>query len=412
MSLLTKLNDDSVWNDFLEHKISKKHLSEKECLQWTDFIENRRYCSFTEHLAEEDFHFDYPRKIAVNKSNTGKKRIVYSYGETESMILKLMAFLLYRYDSFISDSCYSFRQNRSAKDAISQILAIPNLSEKFCCKVDISNYFNSIPTDKLLDVLNDIITDDQPLLTFLTKLLQDGGSYENNNLIFEERGAMAGTPTSPFFANIYLLSLDRIFEEIEIPYFRYSDDIIFFTDSETELHKSLQLLINHITGKGLSLNPDKLTIKKPGEPWEFLGFCYKDGEIDLSEITKNKLKAKIRRKAHSLYRWRIKKDADFERTAKAMIRTFNKKFYDDSDENRFTWSRWFFPVLTTSDGLKELDAYLIQYIRYLATGRHYKGNYRITYDTIKELGFRSLVHEYYAFCKNTKNSFLGNGLEK
>ena len=52
-------------------------------------------------------------------------------------------------------------------------------------------------------------------------------------------------------------------------------------------------------------------------------------------------------------------------------------------------------MLTTDEGLKEMDAYLIQYIRYLYSGRHYKGNYRITYDEIKALGYRSLVKEYY-----------------
>ena len=37
-----------------------------------------------------------------------------------------------------------------------------------------------------------------------------------------------------------------------------------------------------------------------------------------------------------------------------------------------------------------------EYIRYIITGRHYKGNYRITYEQMKEWGYRSLVHEYYA----------------
>lgn len=151
----------------------------------------------------------------------------------------------------------------------------------------------------------------------------------------------------------------------------------------------------HIAEKGLAINPDKVTITEPGESWEFLGFCYKQGEIDLSEITKRKLKAKIKRKAHVIYRWRTKKNIAFDRAARTMIRTFNKKFYDDMDENRFTWSRWFFPVLTTDEGLKELDAYMVQYIRYLSSGRHYKGNYRITYEEVKSLGYRSLVNEYY-----------------
>ena len=72
-----------------------------------------------------------------------------------------------------------------------------------------------------------------------------------------------------------------------------------------------------------------------------------------------------------------------------------EKLYPDIDD--FTWCRWFFPVIDTADSLKIIDEYLIEYIRYLSSGRHYKGNYRITYEHIKELGFRSLVNEYYRY---------------
>jgi hypothetical protein len=112
-----------------------------------------------------------------------------------------------------------------------------------------------------------------------------------------------------------------------------------------------------------------------------------------------KMKGRISRKARALYRWRLRKGADYDRTARAMIRKFNRKFYDIDEESEFTWSRWFFPVLTSAEGLKELDAYLIEYIRYLYSGRHYKGNYAVSYEHIRELGFRSLVHEYYEYRK-------------
>lgn len=395
MSILEELKEAEVWEAFLQYKLERNHLSPKEQQAWSAFIENREYRELTEQLAEGKFCFDYPQKICVNKSGNRKKRIVYSFSEKESMVLKAMAFLLYRYDDKISSCCYSFRRNCSAKDAIAEILRLPQLGQKYCLKVDISNYFNSIPTERLIEVLQEVIEDDEPLLQFLTWLLSAGKAYENGELIREKRGAMAGIPVAPFFANIYLLSMDKEFERRGIAYFRYSDDILLFADNEEQLKEYEALLRECINRKGLSINPDKVSVTKPGETWEFLGFCYRQGKIDLSQVTKNKLKAKIKRKAHALYRWRVKKDVDFERTAKTMIRTFQKKFYDETDENRFTWSRWFFPVLTTDEGLKELDAYMVQYIRYLSSGRHYKGNYRITYEEIKALGFRSLVHEYY-----------------
>lgn len=395
MNILDEIKEDCLWDEFLEYKKERRHLSAKELKWWTDFVQNREYREITDRLAEGNYHFDYPDKICVNKSGTGKKRIVYSYNQKESAVLKAIAYLLYRYDDKMNAVCYSFRREQTAKDAIGDILHIKNLEQKYSLKADVSNYFNSIPVDRLVAVLKEVITDDEPLVAFLEELLKIHRAYENGIVIEGERGAMAGIPIAPFFANIYLMSVDNAFTQKGINYYRYSDDILLFADNEEELNEYETLLYDLIAEKGLAMNPEKIKHTKPGETWEFLGFAYHDGKVDLSHVTKNKLKAKIRRKAHALYRWRTKKNVDYEHAAKAMIRIFNRKFYDDADENRFTWSRWFFPVLTTDEGLKEMDAYLIQYIRYLYSGRHYKGNYRVTYEDIKVLGFRSLVNEYY-----------------
>ena len=395
MSILTELNETAVWEEFLQYKIQHRHLSEKKQGEWETFIREERYRAVTERLNEPDYVFEPPEKISVNKSGTGKKRIVYSYSETESMVLKAMVYLLYRYDEKISPRCFSFRKSSSAKEAISQILRMKNLEKKYCLKVDISNYFNSIPTESLIEVLKGILGDDEMLLRFLVRLLSDGRAVENGTVIREERGAMAGIPIAPFFANLYLLSMDLEFEQRGIAYFRYSDDILLFADSREELSEHETLLREHIAKKGLEINQEKVSVRSPGEEWEFLGFCYREGTVDLSRITINKMKAKIRRKARALYRRRTRRNQEFASAAKALIRIFNLKYFDETEENRFTWSRWFFPVITTDLGLRELDEYLVRYVRYLYKGRHYKGNYRITYEEIKQLGFRSLVHEYY-----------------
>ncbi len=396
-SILTELTHEAVWMEFLDYKLSKKHLSKKDAKALTSFIENKEYLEITNRILDKDYSFLPPTKRSINKSGTRKKRIIYSYGNAESMLLKVMLYLLYKYDHKISDNCYSFRKNSSAKTAINRVRRTKGLHTMYCLKLDISNYFNSIPADTLCEILKNFIDDDPDLYDFLEKLLRADIAIEEGIEVYENRGAMAGIPISPFFANIYLLALDEHYKDLQIPYFRYSDDILIFLPSREAIEKEYSYIENFLKDYGLSINPEKVSITPPGEPWEFLGVCYENGTVDLSNITKNKLKAKIKRKAHSLYRWRLKKDTSFEQTAKVMIKVFNKKFYDETDEHTFTWSRWFFPVLTTDKSLKELDAYLLQYIRYLYKGRHYKGNYKITYNDIKALGYKSLVHEYYKY---------------
>lgn len=394
--ILELLCQPETWQQFLHNKTSNHYLGKKEKALLTAYVEEQRYLPLARKIACGEFDFPLPLRRTINKSGTVKKRVIYTFPEDENFFLKGLTHLLYRYDDRLSSRCYSFRKSRSARNAIFDILAQPDRDQLYCFKADISNYFNSIPEDALVDTLERLIPDDPKLLAFLRSLLLANATMlEDGTVVSEHRGAMAGTPISPFFANVYLLSMDQFFEAQGISYFRYSDDILIFCRTKEELDLAVQAFYEQIEQKGLQINPRKVSISAPGEAWEFLGFRYQNGEVDISDVTKDKLKGKIRRKAHALYRWKTRKDADFTRAAKAMIRTFNKKFYNDMNEDLFTWSRWFFPVITTDRSLQEIDQYLLQYVRYLSSGRHYKGNYKITYSQLKDLGFRSLRHEYY-----------------
>ena len=209
---------------------------------------------------------------------------------------------------------------------------------------------------------------------------------------------MAGLPVAPFLANLYLSQVDHHFVAQSRPYARYSDDIIIFAETEAEVVRCREELGELLSRHGLEVNPDKENLSAPGEAWEFLGIAYRHGEIDLSGATKAKLKGKIRRKARALRRWMLRKQAEPERAMRAMIRAFTRKFFETGrSSSDLTWARWFFPLLTTDKGLGEMDAYLQDYIRYIPTGRHCRGNYRVRYSDLKRLGYRSLVHEFWAF---------------
>ena len=163
-----------------------------------------------------------------------------------------------------------------------------------------------------------------------------------------------------------------------------------------------QHIVDKLSGKGLVINTSKEYVFAPHEAWDFLGFEYYDKMIDLSSVTLRKIKGKIRRKARALYRWRIRKGKDTEHTIKVMLRIFNAKFYKSAHTFNLTWCKWFFPVITTTRSLEIIDDYLVQYLRYLSTGKHNKKNFNLKYEKLKQLGFRSLVNEFYKFKKSRK----------
>ena len=186
--LLPLLGKREVWDEFLSYKKEKQHLSRKDARYWTKFVEEEQYRSVTDRILSPDFSLSVPVKLSVNKSNTGKKRVVYSFPEKESMVLKLLGHLLSRYDACLSPACYSFRKNITAKDAISHILSVPGLSQKYVLKMDIRNYFNSMPVSSLLHVLREILADDPFLYSFFERMLTANEAYEHGRLITEESG--------------------------------------------------------------------------------------------------------------------------------------------------------------------------------------------------------------------------------
>ncbi len=404
MSILTEIGQAESWQAFFDYKLEKSHMSRKEAEEWADFIARKGYEAIAAHINEPGYCFAPPEKRLISKQGSSKKRVVYSFSDAENRVLKLIAFLLYRYDGAHAPNCYSFRRNSGALQAVRRMTSIPNVGQMFCAKLDVHDYFNSIDVARLLPMLKNTLADDPSLYAFLARLLCADQASVQGVLVHEKRGVMAGTPISPFLANLYLGDVDRHFLREGIPYARYSDDILFFAPTRDALDAQLHYLLDALGELGLCENPNKTCIRAPKEAWSFLGVSYAQGQIDLSPATRDKLKAKLRRKARSLCRWRQRKEAEntpdaMQRAMRAYIRAFNRKFYEDAGNHELTWSRWFFPLLTRADSLAEMDAYMQQCIRYLATGAQNKAKYRIRYETMKECGYRSLVNEYYRFKK-------------
>ena len=397
--ILDKIGSKEAWEQFLQYKLEHQHLRREEENAIREFIENESYLSIYNAIKEGRFPEEYPVKRLVNKEGVNKKRSVYSFSEETSIAMKFIAHYLYCYDDVFAPNCYAFRRDYGVNQAMRCITRQPSYQKKFCLKMDIHNYFNSIDVNILMDKLSFVKTDDPKLYQVLERVLLRPQVWENGTLIEENHGAMAGTPMSPFLANLYLSELDWLFYKEGTNYFRYSDDILVFADNLQKLQEYKAKLEAFFDSYYLEINPEKEKISKPGEVWEFLGFAYIDGRLDLSDNTKRKIKAKIKRKANALRRWQRKKQLSPEKAAIGFIRAMNGKFYGRENHEDFTWNRWFFPNLTVDAGLKEIDLYMQKYIRYTVTGRHYKGNYRISYEQLKKWGYRSLVHEYYLYKK-------------
>ena len=397
-SLLDQLSRPDVWEKFYEYKAGlacpKSFLKELR-----SFIDRQAYVPVCGAMAAGE-RFPLPRRSVISKTSSQKKRVVYCYPPEENITLKLLTWLLLRrYDGLFAGNLWSFRPGRAAKDAVLRLRRLPGMDGMYAYKADVSNYFNSVPVERLTAELATVLADDPRLLAFLRGLLEEPEALDNGAPVVEQKGIMAGTPLSAFYANLYLRELDARFAAREIPYARYSDDIIVFGATEEETKAHAGFIRGFLAEKGLTLNPDKEAFSSPEEGWTYLGFRYREGVTDLAPVSLTKMKQKMRRKTRAIARWAKRNELDGEKAAAAFIRVFNRKLFENPADNELTWAYWFFPALTTDESLRQIDAYAQDCIRFLLTGTRTKARYNARYGDLKRLGYRSLVHEYYAFRK-------------
>ena len=394
-TLLSVLCQEEAWQGFFAYKESLAR-PKAFARELRAFIQDRAYLPVCDEMLG-GAPFPLPRKAEIGKMSSEKVRVVYTYPEPHNTVLKLLTYLLLRrYDHLFSDGLYSFRPNRSAKDAVRALIRTPGINGMHAYKVDVANYFNSIRVDVFLPMLREATGDDPQLFSFLSRLLEEPRVLDRGQVVIEDKGIMAGTPLSAFYANLCLSDLDRHFCELGVPYARYSDDIIVFAPSKEEVLAHAAFIRAHLEGLGLAVNHDKEVLYAPEDGWTFLGFSYRQGVVDIAPQTFAKLKAKMRRKSRALHRWQRRSGAEPERAARAFIRVFNHKLLESPGaDNELSWKSWFFPVINTTETLHTIDLYAQDCIRFLASGTRTKARYRVRYEELKRLGYRNLVHAYY-----------------
>lgn len=404
MDIISSLRDKQQWQQFLIQRKAAGHLSDREESALEDYIRNERYLPVVAGILNRQ-PFPPPRRAAISKMHSDKKRIVYIYPEPERNVLKFLTFLLQRkYDTLFAPNLYSFRPGTGVRSAVEYLTDSADIAGMWSYKVDIQDYFNSIPLEIFLPVLEQTLSDEPEVFAFLSALLLDP-RVETDGSVMQDyaKGIMAGTPVSTFLANLYLSDLDWEFARQGRLYARYSDDIITFAPTEEILEENIRLIHQALSDRGLSINPRKEHRTAPGEPWDFLGFRFAGSSIDIAPASVEKLKAKMRRKTRALARWKDRKGASGESAAKAFIRVFNHKLFENPIDHELTWTRWYFPMISTTASLKTIDAYAQRCIRYLATGKNTKSAYNFRYEDMKALGYISLTAAYYRHDAPPKN---------
>jgi group II intron reverse transcriptase/maturase len=184
------------------------------------------------------------------------------------------------FEADFQENSYGFRPKRDAHQAMDDIRLHLRMGKFQVIDADVSKYFDTIPHDKLLELVARRIVDKNILKLirmWLKAPVVEEGEGGKKRSMGSDQGTPQGGVISPLLANIYLNVLDKVWkvkkiqEEMEARLIRYADDFVVLCKGNTErLLKGVQNVLGHL---GLTLKAEKTRVlDSRQEGFDFLGF--------------------------------------------------------------------------------------------------------------------------------------------
>lgn len=246
----------------------------------------------------KNFHNNNHTPVEIYDGIVRKKRIIIVPSYKEQIIHHMMVnTLIPIFNHGMYEHSYGSLPNRGAhkgKKVIEKWIKHDKKNVKYCLKMDIRKFFDSVPHDILKNKLA-LIIHDEKFLAILNELID-----------VTEQGIPLGFYTSQWLANWYLQEFHYIKEDLcAVHYIRYMDDMVIFGSNKKVLHKvreKISLYLENNLGVELKDNWQVFRFdyiknrKHYGRCLDFMGFkFYRD-----KTILRRSIMLKATRKAKKL----------------------------------------------------------------------------------------------------------------
>ncbi len=173
---------------------------------------------------------------------------------------------------------YGFRPKRDAHQAMEAVAKYVNYGCTQVIDADLKGYFDSIPHDKLMNIIARRVSD-----VWILRLIRwwlKAGVVEDDRVTYSDTGTPQGGVISPLLSNIYLNELDRLWTERGYNSIRYEAHLVRFADDmvvlcRKDVGRYYAEFKAEVERLGIELHEGKTRVVDAREGFDFLGMRFR-----------------------------------------------------------------------------------------------------------------------------------------